>query len=483
MPVRLLHLCFGLAFATLAQAQSAPVFPDSVTVITSRKYSQPSIFRVFFMGKNYRDEWSLPVTLPVFNLTQMRLHIKELGGGRQTKSLRLLDQDSVEWALRTVDKDVRPAIPKLIRNGLTVSIVQDMVSAAHPFAPLTIPPLANAAGVHAAQPTFYFVPDDTAFGQYRDLFAGTVCLLEKRNFLPKVEEKGTEKMLADLFENPHSKLDQAAYLNARLLDMLVADWDRHYDQWKWAKLDSGDEKVYLALPKDRDQAYFYSGGWLLRFIRLFGMKFSVGFTSKTTNLVKLNSVAWNLDRLLLNGLNKQTWQRLADTFQQRLTDTVIQKAVKNLPPQFYAMRGETIAQKMQSRKNTLGTDVLKYYRFLAEDVTVYGTDKAEQFFITGNRDSITVTIRPAGDESKNTYQRTFYPAETKTLHLLGLGGDDLFRSDAALENRINIVVDGGTGSNQYSLGKSLKTTATDSDLDAALYLKKLRKPLRIRDKE
>lgn len=481
LPLRL--LCLLIAFSTLAQAQNVSVLPDSVTVAASEKYSDPSLFRLLFMGKNYRKEWEMPITLPVFNLGKSGLRITELGGGRQTKSLRLEDKDGVEWALRTVDKDVRPAIPKIIRIGLTVSIVQDMVSAAHPFAPLTIPTLAKAAGVIAAEPTFYAVPDDTAFGPYRQLFAGTVCILEKRDILPKVESKGSEKMLADLFESPHNRVDQVAYLNARLLDMLVADWDRHYDQWKWAKLDSGKDTRYLALPKDRDQTYFYTKGLLLRMIRLFGMKFTVGFTSETDNLVKLNRIAWNLDRLLLNALGKAEWQRVADAFQQRITDATIQTAVRNLPPQFYALRGETIVQKLQSRKNTIASDVLKYYRFLSRDVTVYGTDKAEEFILSGNKDSITVTVQRAGEENKVNYQRTFYPGETKTVHLLGLGGDDSFRSDAGLESKIKFVVDGGTGQNHYNLGKKLKLTANDSGLDAGLYLKQLHKPLRIREKE
>ena len=34
------------------------------------------------------------------------LPLKELGGGQQTKSLRLLDKNGQEWVLRTTDKDV-----------------------------------------------------------------------------------------------------------------------------------------------------------------------------------------------------------------------------------------------------------------------------------------------------------------------------------------------------------------------------------------
>lgn len=468
-------------FSAFSQNQPQIEFTDSVSVAASYAYSQPSLLRKFFMGNNYRKEWETPVKLPVLNLSKLGLSVKELGGGRQTKSLRLVDKDSTEWALRTVDKDVRPALPKILRIGFTISIVQDMVSAAHPYAPLTVPLIAEAVGVNAAQPTFYYVPDDTSLGEYRSLFAGTVCLLEKRDLLADTKTKSTEKMLADLFEHRHSKLNQAAYLNARLLDMLIADWDRHYDQWKWAELDSGKKSIYLALPKDRDQAYFYSKGWLLKIIRLFGMKFTVGFTKETSNVVQLNRIAWYLDHLLLNELSSTEWQKIANTFQQRLTDETIREAVLKLPTELYALHGQAITQKLLSRKQTLASDISKYYLFLAKDVVVYGTDKAEHFYIDGNKDSITVVLRPIEDENKIDFKRTYYPNETKKIRLLGLGGNDIFSSGANLPTDIHFEVDGGMGNNEYHLNKQLKVKIENSDLNATNYLKKLRKPLRIKD--
>lgn len=456
---------------------------DSVAIAASQTYSQPSPIRKLFLGSNYREEWETPVTLPVFDMVRLGLTVKELGGGRQTKSLRLLDKDSVEWALRTVDKDVRPAIPKIIRNGFTVSVVQDMVSAAHPFAPLTIPPLALATGVQAGKPSFFFVPDDTALGPYRELFAGKVCLLEKRDLLQGVDFRNTEKMLQQLFEDHHSLIDQGAYLNARLLDMLIADWDRHYDQWKWAAFDSGGKTNYLAIPKDRDQAYFSSNGWLLKLIRLFTMKYTIGLTEETSNIVQLNGVAWSLDRLLLNELPKPEWVRIATLFQQHLTDDLIREAVKRMPAQQYALHGDAITNKLLLRKKTLPNDVLRYYRFLAEKVTIYGTDKAERFELDGNSDSVTVTIRGKLKEDKIYYQRTFYSSETKEITLLGLDGDDLFVASKDLRSPIHFEVDGGAGANNYEWNGFKKVKAKDSTMDSGVYLKKLRKPLRIREEE
>ncbi|HET7896688.1 MAG TPA: metallophosphoesterase, partial [Flavisolibacter sp.] len=321
--------------------------------IASLQYHNPSFLRKLLIGENYREEWETPVQLPVLNLTAKELHIKELGGGKQTKSLKLLDKNGIEWALRSVDKDVRPAVPKAIRNGLTVSVVQDMVSAANPYAPMSIPPLAEAVGIKASVPRYYFVPDDTALGPYRDIFANTICILEQRDIMPGLKLEGTEKVLKDIMDDQKIRVNQEAFLNARLLDMLIGDWDRHYDQWKWAPVELNGKISYLPLPKDRDQAYFYSQGWLLKLIRLFGMDFSVGFTESTSNLVKLNSVARTLDELLLNRLSRNDWKAIAGQFQGQLSDSLIRSAVKELPPSIYALHGPAITEKLLQRKRTL----------------------------------------------------------------------------------------------------------------------------------
>lgn len=478
--VLFLHLFTGVISSAQPPQFSPSRFPDSATAIASLQYRQPSLLRKLLMGENYRKEWATPVRLPVLDVVAKGLRIKELGGGKQTRSLKFLDRNGAEWALRSVDKDVRPAVPKLIRNPFTVAVVQDMVSAANPYAPMTVPTLAKAVGVQSAPPTFYFVPDDTALGPYREIFANTVCLLEKRDLLGEVETVGTENMLKAVLENHKAGIDQEAYLNARLLDMLIADWDRHYDQWKWAPVDKKGRTKYLALPKDRDQTYFYSQGWLLKAIRIFGMDFSVGYTDKTSNLIKLNAVARTLDDLLLNGLSRGDWQRIATQFQQQLPDDLLRSAVQKMPPQIYALHGDAITEKLLQRKRTIAEDVMAYFRSLAKKVTVYGTDKAERFFLSGNRDSVLLTVT-GSDQKTPFYRRTFYASETKKVILLGLDGNDVFESEKGLETSIHFKVDGGKGKNQYRFENGIKAKTKDSEMDAKRYLKKMRKPLRIRD--
>src|SRR5687768_10837533 len=117
-------LIFALAFLLVHTGHSQTLqqklesVKDSVTISASTKYGDPSFFKRLFLGKNYRNVWAQPVRLPVFHLKQLGFTVDKLGGGQQTKSLRLRDPEGREWALRTIDKDVEGALPKWLQNTL-----------------------------------------------------------------------------------------------------------------------------------------------------------------------------------------------------------------------------------------------------------------------------------------------------------------------------------------------------------------------------
>jgi hypothetical protein len=188
-----------------------------------------------------------------------------------------------------------------------------------------------------------------------------------------------------------------------------------------------------------------------------------------------------MDMLFLNQLSATDWKRIAEKFQKDITDEAIKQAVKRLPPEIYPIHGPAINRKLISRRNSLVKDVLSYYRFLAQSVTVFGTDEAERFVLSGNKDTITLTVLDAAQHHRKLYQRTFYPNETKELYLLGLGGDDEFVSTISGKTKIRLHVDGGKGKNQYNLGAQKKLEVCDSKMDAACCEAVVRKQLRIED--
>lgn len=455
------------SFNVQAQTPVAAI-KDSVTTPVSFKYKDPSFFKRFFLGRNYRKEWETPVTFPVFRIKETSLKIEELGGGQQTKSLKLRDAQGREWALRTVDKEVEKALPKFLRHTLAQRVTQDMVSAANPYAPLTVPTLAHAIGVIVPEPTFYYVPDDPALGPYRSIFAHTICMLEQREPTPdRSKTEDTQDLMDELLkENDHLVIQQAV-LKARLLDMLVGDWDRHADQWRWGKRDSGTVKYYYAIPRDRDQAYFYSNGLLVKIARMIALKHLVGFEDNLDKVKNLNHKSWEFDRLFLNELNRNDWETIIKSVQSSLTDDVIHTAIMKLPPAIYALNGPTLEAKLKGRRNDLLLEGIKYYHFLSRYAKVNGTNEAEVFVVSSAGDSLRVEVY---DQKNNTrgrkiYERVFIPSETGQVTLLGYGGNDQFLVDDKTRSDIRVQFFGGTGADIYNLKGVLKSTIYDLDTE------------------
>ncbi|HEY0731101.1 MAG TPA: hypothetical protein VGD33_01685 [Chitinophagaceae bacterium] len=439
-------------------------YPDSVRMKASTKYQNPSFIKRIFLGKNYRQEWETTVTLPVFYLKQMGFTIKELGGGQQTKSLRLEDKKGKEWVLRTVDKDVELALPKLLRNTIAESITQDMVSAAHPYAPLTIPTLARSINVITAVPKFYYIPDDPAFGEHRSLFAHTMCMLEQREPTPdNSDTKGTDKVLEDIIEENDHLVIQQAVLRARILDMLVGDWDRHADQWRWGVVEQGGVDYYYAIPRDRDQAFFYSGGLLPKLVRPIAMKHLVGFTDNLDKLKNLNRKSWYFDGVFLNELDRNEWESTLKWVQSKLTDEVIHNAIMKMPPEIYAIRGKEIELKLKGRRDDLHQMGMKYYKFISEEVNVTGTEEEEIFKISGNKEKLLVQVfaKKQGDGERKIYERVFY-GETRIINLQGLAGKDDFQIEENTVSNIQLNLSGGEGEDKYDIKGSVNNAIIDN---------------------
>lgn len=463
-------LCITGLLSFIIQVHSQPLEQDSVVVPASKKYNNLSPFRLLFGGKNYRKEWSTPVKMPVFHLKKHQggFTIKELGGGQQTKSLRLVDKKGQEWVLRTTDKDVSKALEIALKNkvasSLVKNIVQDLISASHPYGSLTVPDLAKAADVIVARPQLFYIPDDPAFGEFRSIFANTVCFLEDREpTLDQSETESTIDVMKKVFKENDHLLLQESILKARLLDMLIADWDRHEDQWKWGIRKKGKATYYYPVPKDRDFAYFKSNGLIILFASLTVVPHMHSFTNDGSALKKLSNKTWEMDAQWLNQLDAEDWKKTITNFQNQLTDSVIENAVKKIPAEIYAISGRDLIQKLKNRRNGLLEHGLRYYKFLATNAYVFGTDDKEYFKVNAEGNNISVTVSHGGsdDRDQTIYQRTFLENDTKKLFVMGLGGNDRFEIDEKVSSSIKLEFQGGKGDDAYEVKGKIKLKIED----------------------
>ncbi|QKJ30912.1 hypothetical protein HQ865_14520 [Mucilaginibacter mali] len=459
--MKCLPAIMGVALALPVWAQVKPV-NDSVKVPVEPLFNRAGKSHRFFFGESYRKLWAEPVTMRVFHLAQEKggLKILQTGGGMQTKSLRLKDSSGQEWVLRSVQKYPEKVLPPTLRKSIAATIIDDQISTEHPFSSLAVPPLAEALGIPHANPEIVYVPDDPAFGKYQKDFASQVFLFEEREPLDADKTDNTDKAQKKLRDDNDNSVDQKTVLKARLLDMLLGDWDRHEDQWRWERKDGKNGIVYEPVPRDRDQVFYSTSGvfpWLVS-RHLLMAKFQ-SYEDHIRSINRWNLNGRNFDRYFLIGLDQKDWEEGIAEVQKTLTDDLIYKALKRMPPNIYRISGEDIAKKLIARRNILNKQAMKYYRFLAQAVDIPLSDKKDHIDITNEASGAVKVkvnkIKKDGTLDQATYKRTFDPADTKEIRIYGMGGDDQFVVHGEASSPITVRMIGGDDEDTFAIDSNI----------------------------
>ncbi|HEX6915256.1 MAG TPA: BamA/TamA family outer membrane protein [Chitinophagaceae bacterium] len=457
---------------TKATVVAVQPFEDSVTAAPNMKFNQASGFKRFFLGNNYRKEWATPVKMKVLDIRKEKggLTVKSIGGGKQTKTLTLTDKNGRDWVIRTVNKDPSKAIPENFHNSIAEDIAQDFISGSYPYAPLIVPPLAEKLNLSVPRPELYYVPDDPALGIYRNVFAKQVVTLEKKD--PSVDNTDTKSSFTvfdKMIEDNDHRVDQQAVLRARLLDILIADWDRHLDQWKFGVADTGKGKLYYPIPRDRDQAFYYSDGAVLKYIAGSMLPFLKGFRKDIPKINWLNWPARDFDRLFLNDLDWNDWQTIIRGFQAALTDDVLQEAISKLPAEVRGISGPAFFEKLKSRRDLMMNRANDYYDFISDQVNVLGSNQDEYFRVTAAGRGFRVQVfkrTEKTDSASRMYDRVFTPDETDEVHLYGFNGSDIFDVDPQVHSRVRLRIIGGKGTDTFNIRGNVRNYIYDVSVDS-----------------
>ncbi|MBD1397963.1 hypothetical protein H9Q13_12370 [Pontibacter sp. JH31] len=452
--------------ATLSSV--TPDYSDSTMTVAVGEHYGRSRLHTFFYGKHYRSAWTTPVEFRVLDLSTEKGGLKPTsqGGSRQTMNLRLEDSTGKEYVLRSVDKDPATALPEKWQQSYAANIIRDATSATHPYAALVLPPMAKAIGIHHTEPQLVYVPHDPKLGKYLDNFGGMVALLEIRPDDDLSDEpdmggsenvKGTRSMLEDRFFDNQTRIDARYFLRARLFDMLIGDWSRHEDNWRWAQYKENGVKVYQAIPRDRDNVFYKLNDavipWL--FMRTGLKKHFQTYSNNLSNLTELNTSGRNLDETILAELTYQDWVEIADSVRNELTDDVIERAFRQMPDTIYKLTAKDIMTKLKSRRNKLTPSTQKYYKELVREALIVGSDKHERFEIEVlSTDEVRVQVHKVtkeGEEKRQLFDRVYHAADTKEIHLFGLNGKDEFEVTGDVRSKIKIRVWGGAGEDSYTV--------------------------------
>jgi len=312
---------------------------DTVKVVPGEYYKRGELHQ-FFFGKKNRDIWSELIEIKACNLDSLKggLIPYDIGGSQQTISVRLKDAAGRHWVLRSVNKDQQNALPELLRHSALRFMFRDQVASMNPYAPLVVANLAQSAQLPHCNPELFWFPYNEKYGSYNNKMAGRIVYLEEhldttwnhhQFFGNAIDIINTEDML----KRQDIPVDTMLYLKTRLFDMLICDWDRHEEQWRWALVDSGGKKCFIPIAKDRDMAmYVFDEGLLSHITLAFNNKFQ-SFREDVSSVDGLMHQSKTIDKKILDGVLQSTYIAAANELQKQLTESAINEAFQQYPPE------------------------------------------------------------------------------------------------------------------------------------------------------
>ena len=451
---------------------SFPEFEKGEKVIThplTDKNFEKSNFGRKLWGAHYRDAYKESITVPSIDLSKFRGGMTPVkrGGGYQTNSLRIIDPDGQQFVMRSLDKDESRIVPYPFNESFVVDIFKDNFSAAHPMAAITLADMADAAAVYHTNPQIVYMAKQPALGEYNDLFGGGLYLLEERpakdwrdlaSFGNSKKIISTYDVLDNITKKHGHKIDQEHTIRTRLFDILIGDWDRHDDQWRWASFKEDGNTIYRPIPRDRDQVYSkYDGA-------LFGvLRYTIPFLKQLRKYdpkIPPNKIQWvnyhsrHFDRTFMTEGDWEDWEAAATYIKENVTDEIIEAAIKKWPANVYAIDGEETIKVLKQRRDDMLLYAKGLYSYLAQKVDILGTEKKDYFLIQRlDKERTKVLVLDTDKEVSKVkailYSRVFKTSETKEISLYGMGSEDIFEIKGDVEDGILIRAIGGLGEDTF----------------------------------
>ncbi|GHC50708.1 hypothetical protein [Ulvibacter litoralis] len=455
---------------------------QSASIYTNEAVAKSSFYKTIW-GKHYRDFYGTDVNVPVVLLDTLMggLFPIKKGGGQQSKSLRLEDKNGKQFVMRAIKKSTTKFLQAnlfpdtYIDNSLDDTTIDkflsDFYTTSNPYGAFAIGKLSSAIGVNHTNPVLYYIPKQKTLGTFNDDFGDELYMIEEHVGSTQVGLKSfgnpkkilsTADILQEIHKSGKSVVDEPSYIKARLFDMLLGDWDRHEDQWRWAYFDNEDGTAYCTpIPRDRDQAFSKYDGLLISFLTrsIPALRKMQSYDEEIRSVKWLASSPYHLDLMLINSSGWEEWEKQAQYIQENLIDDDIEKAFEGFPPE---IRGEVIneiKEKLKGRRSNLVKIAKAYYEYLNKFKIIVGTQKTDKFTITrlpNGETSIKIDRKDIG-----LLNRTFSHDVTKEIWVYGLDGKDTFVVDGEGDNLIKIRIVGGKKNDTYDFKNTKKVKLYD----------------------
>ncbi|WP_337994815.1 ShlB/FhaC/HecB family hemolysin secretion/activation protein [Polaribacter ponticola] len=388
--------------------------------------------------------------------------------------MRALRKNAVQYLQAVAFKD--QYIEGQFNDTKTEGLLMDVFTGSHPYAPFTIGTLSDAVGIYHTNPVLYYIPKQNSLGHFNSEFGNELYMIEERaasghgdkaSFGFADEVISTDDLLKNLSKNEHHILDEKAYIKARLFDMLIGDWDRHEDQWRWAIFKEGKQTIYRPIPRDRDQAFsiFGDGALLNTATKIIPtLRLMQSYSEELKSPKWFNLEPYPLDMVLISNAGKSIWDEQVKLIQNNITDIIIDKAFTNFPEEVKDETISTIKRKIQGRRKNLQKISDSYFKHINKFQVITGTQKDDWFDIErlqNGQTKITAFRIKKGEKGSIFHQRTYTNKNTKEIWIYGLDDDDTFVVKGDAKNVIRIRIIGGQNNDTYNILNGKKVNIYD----------------------
>lgn len=467
-------------------AANSTNFPKTITTsIYTEEMTKKSLFHRFLFGNHYRAYYSLPIEAKTATLDTLMGGLKPIreGGGHQSKSLRMSDDKGREYVLRAMKKSATQFLQSVafkdqyivndFEDTYAEGFLLDFYTTSHPYTPFAVGTMADKLGLAHSNPVLYYIPKQDDLKEFNSNFGDELYMIEERAADNHLDAKSfghprdiisTDDMMKNLHKDEKYTVDEKEYIKARLFDMLIGDWDRHSDQWRWGEYKIGDKIVYRPIPRDRDQAFVkYDGTLLSILMNIPALRHMRTFKNKIDNVKWLNREPYPLDLAFLKTADEKDWIEQAKFIQQNLSDNDIDNAFKNLPKETQDATIKDIEQKLKNRKKELQKYALQYFDVLSHTVMIAGTDKKDKFIINHNaKKSLEIKVyRSKKEGDALIYTKNVTDSKTSNLWIYGLDDNDTFEVNGNHKSNIKIRLIGGQNNDIYNIENGKRVIVYD----------------------
>lgn len=368
------------------------------------------------------------------------------------------------------------------KNTYLGEFIGDAYTIINPYTFLSANFMARKSGLIANDSYIYYIPENSTQDTVADgsrIQGKLVSLIDLPDQNARMNILTTDDLQEKIQENKLYRVDQNQYIRERLFDMLVGDWNKIPENWRWRAREAEDSILYTPVVIDRNHAFTKVDGVLFRqMLNVLSLSFIKNYDANIKDIKKINKLGFPLDMVLLSQSVESDWVEQARFLKAALTDQVIDEAFARLPSAVREQETKLLKVKLKNRRDLLEDMARPYFRLLQRTPVLTGTNQNDRFVVNRfSPDSMRVSIYnwELGEE---VFNQTYHNKDTKEIWLYGLEGNDHYEVEGVGDNHLPVYLISGKGDNTYTIqqGKDLRVYGYLSEkkkLDTIPHLRKI----------